>query len=276
MPGALDLSADIGEGCGVYPVPMQPWRIEMQRGGTLVPSVVDLPSPRRIMELVSSVSLACGFHGGDPLLMKEYVGVAAETGCGVGAHPSFPDRAGFGNRYMEIPARELKAILQYQVGAVAGFLAMQDLPMHHVKCHGALYNRSVVDEALARTVAEAVAEYDTTLPLYGLPDSALEDAAVRLGLPFWPEGFADRAYYEDGCLVDRSQDNAMVLDPQTVAKRVVLMAKNGTVLSSTGTEVRITPRTVCFHPDTPGMMEMLQAARRLLTEAAVRIDNDRR
>jgi len=102
MAKTLDLSADIGEGYGVYPAPMQPWRAKMQRGGEIVPSVVDFPSPRRIMNLVSSVSLACGFHGGDPLLIKEYIEVAAQTGCGVGAHPSFPDRAGFGNRYMEI------------------------------------------------------------------------------------------------------------------------------------------------------------------------------
>jgi lactam utilization protein B len=107
----LDLNADIGEGYGVYPAPMQPWRAEMQRGGTLVPSAVDFPSPHRVMELVSSVSLACGFHGGDPLLIKEYTDVAVQTGCGVGVHPSFPDRAGFGNRYIEVPARELKAII---------------------------------------------------------------------------------------------------------------------------------------------------------------------
>ena len=138
MAKTLDLSADIGEGYGVYPAPMQPWRAKMQRGGEIVPSVVDFPSPRRIMNLVTSVSLACGFYGGDPLLIKEYIEVAAQTGCGVGAHPSFPDRAGFGNRYMEIPGRELKAIIQYQLGAVAGFLAIRRLPLHHVKCHGAL------------------------------------------------------------------------------------------------------------------------------------------
>src|SRR5918994_3598578 len=174
MPETLDLSADMGEGYGVYPAPMQLWRADMQRGGEIVPSVVDLPSPRRVMELVSSISLACGFHGGDPLLIKEYVDVAAQTACGVGAHPSFPDRAGFGNRYMEIPARELKAIIQYQLGAVAGLLATQGLSLHHVKCHGSLYNRSMIDESLAVSVAEAVAEYDASLPLYGLPDSALE------------------------------------------------------------------------------------------------------
>jgi lactam utilization protein B len=117
MAETLDLSADFGEGYGVYPAPMQPWRAKMQRGGEIVPSVVDFPSPRQVMKLVSSVSLACGFHGGDPLLIKEYIEVAEETGCGVGAHPSFPDRAGFGNRYMEVPARELKAIIQYQLGA---------------------------------------------------------------------------------------------------------------------------------------------------------------
>lgn len=274
MPETLDLSADMGEGYGVYPAPMQLWRADMQRGGEIVPSVVDLPSPRRVMELVSSISLACGFHGGDPLLIKEYVDVAAQTACGVGAHPSFPDRAGFGNRYMEVPARELKAIIQYQLGAVAGLLATRGLPLHHVKCHGALYNRSMIDESLAVTVAEAVAEYDASLPLYGLPDSALEGVVVRSGLPFWREGFADRAYHKDGSLVDRNRDDAMVLDAHRVAGRVVRMATEGFVASVEGTEVRAMPRTICFHPDTPGMMLMLKKARRLLTEAGVRVDNE--
>jgi UPF0271 protein len=177
---------------------------------------------------------------------------------------------------MEVPARELKAIIQYQLGAVAGFLAIRELPLHHVKCHGALYNRSMVDEALAETVAEATAEYDASLPLYGLPDSALEDAAGRLGLPFWREGFADRAYHEDGSLVDRNRDDALVLDPHQVAERVARMAKEGSVLSVEGSEVHMALRTICFHPDTLGMMPMLEKARQLLTEARVRVDNDLR
>jgi UPF0271 protein len=276
MSETLDLSADIGEGYGVYPAPMQPWRANMQRGGEIVPSVANFPSPHRIMKLVSSVSLACGFHGGDPLLIKEYIEVAAQTGCGVGAHPSFPDRAGFGNRYMEIPGRELKAIIQYQLGAVAGFLAIRRLPLHHVKCHGALYNHSMVNEALAQIVAEAVGEYDASLPLYGLPDSALEDVTGRLGLPFWREGFADRAYHEDGSLVDRNRDDAMVLDPHQVAERVARMAKEGVVWTIEGSEVHVTPRTICFHPDTPGMMLMLEEARRLLTECGAMVDKETR
>jgi UPF0271 protein len=276
MAETLDLSADIGEGYGVYPAPMQLWRAEMHRGGEIVPSEVEFPPPRRIMNLVSSVSLACGFHGGDPLLIKEYVEVAAETVCSVGAHPSFPDRAGFGNRYMEIPSRELKAIIQYQLGAVAGFLAIRGQPLHHVKCHGALYNRSMVDETLANIVAEAVAEYDASLPLYGLPDSALEAVTGRLELPFWREAFADRAYHEDGSLVDRNRDDAMVLDPHQVAERVVRMAKEGVVLSLEGPEVHVIPRTICFHPDTPGMMTMLERTRRLLTECGVILDTETR
>jgi UPF0271 protein len=276
MAETLDLSADIGEGYSVYPGPMQLWRAEMHRGGEIVPSEVEFPPPRRIMNLVSSVSLACGFHGGDPLLIKKYVEVAAETGCSVGAHPSFPDRAGFGNRYMEIPSRELKAIIQYQLGAVAGFLAIRGLPLHHVKCHGALYNRSMVDETLANIVAEAVAEYDTSLPLYGLPDSALEAVTGRLELPFWREAFADRAYHEDGSLVDRSRDDAMVLDRHQVAERVARMAKEGVVLSVEGPEVHVIPRTICFHPDTPGMMTMLERTRRLLTEHGVILDTETR
>jgi 5-oxoprolinase (ATP-hydrolysing) subunit A len=133
----------------------------------------------------------------------------------------------------------------------------------------------MVDAALAETVAEAVGEYDGSLPLYGLPDSALEDVTGRLGLPFWREGFADRTYHEDGSLVDRSRDDALVLDPHQVAERVARMARVGSVLSVEGPEVYVMPRTICFHPDTPGMIQMLEKSRQLLTGARVRMDNER-
>ncbi len=271
MPASIHLNADLGEGFGVYPAPMQVWRAQLDRGGELVPATAELPSPQRIMESVSAVNLACGFHAGDPLLIKESVALAAETGCGVGAHPSFPDRAGFGNRYMELSPGDLKAMLQYQFGVLEGFLRIYRLPLSHVKCHGALYNRSMSDETLARTVAEAVAEYDPAIPLYGLPDSALQTAAEWLGVPFVREGFADRAYHQNGQLVDRRRDDAMVLDPEAVAQRVTDMAREGTVTTIDGPVIKIDPQTVCFHPDTPGMMAMLESTRQHLTEAGITV-----
>lgn len=273
MPQTIDLNADMGEGFGVYPAPMQVWRAELERGGPLAPENPRITTPRQVMERVSSVSLACGFHAGDPLLIKEYVALAAETGCAVGAHPSLPDRAGFGNRYMELAPEDLKAVLQYQIGALAGFLSLWKIPLNHVKTHGAIYNRSMVDERVAQTVAEAVAEYDDRAALYGLPDSALEAAASRLGLPYKREGFADRAYHRSGQLVDRRREDAMVLDPELVGRRVAEMAGEGTVLTVEGDRIRIAPETICFHPDTPGMITMLERARQELTRVGIEVSS---
>jgi UPF0271 protein len=176
---------------------------------------------------------------------------------------------------MKMAPDDLKAVLQYQLGALAGLVAMHDRRLGHVKAHGALYNCSMVEAALAETVAEAIAEFDDALPVYGLPGSEMETAAARHGVPFIREGFSDRAYHSTGLLVDRAQEQAMVLDAEAVAQRVLLMAREGVVRSIEGEDVVINPQTISFHSDTPNAWRMLTASVAALADAGIAIPGSR-
>lgn len=266
----IEFNADVGEGLGVWPAPMQVWRFDLERDGPIDPeatasSVVD------VLRLISTVNLACGFHAGDPYLIKRYVAAAKAAGCTIGAHPSYPDVAGFGLRYMDLTPGEIQAVVQYQLGALDGFLKMEGMTLHHVKCHGALYNRAVKDEIVANALAEAVAAYRGDLPLYGFPFSCMEDAAKRVGIPFVRESFSDRAYHADGQLVDRRRSDSMIFDPTAVGERVVEMATAGTVSTVDGERITLSPGTICFHADTPNILRFLSESHAKLKEAGIRI-----
>lgn len=268
----IEFNADMGEGLGVWPAPMQVWRFDLDRNGPIDPGAdAGLPSLERILRMVSTVNLACGFHAGDPYLMKRYVSAAKAAGCTIGAHPSYPDIAGFGLRYMDLTPGEIHAVVQYQLGALDGFLRMEGMALHHVKCHGALYNRAVKDEVVAKALAESVAAYSSDLPLYGFPGSCMEDAAARAGIPFIREAFSDRAYHQDGTLVDRRRADSMIFKPAAVADRVVEMAKDGTVATVEGARISLDPRTICFHADTPGVMDFLVQSHAALNNAGIRV-----
>jgi len=270
---AIELNADFGEGFGVFPAPAQVWRAAYERGGPLMPDGDGgAASVDAYMRLVTTVNLACGFHAGDPLLIKGYVAAAVANGCTIGAHVSFPDLAGFGNRYMELTPADLKAVVQYQIGALAGLAATHGAGLDHVKAHGVLYNRSMDDGDLARSFCEAVAEYDGGLPVYGLPDSAVEAAATAIGQPFRREAYSDRAYHDTGRLVDRAHPDAMILDAEAVARRVVAMAVDGVVESIEGPAVAIAPQTVSFHADSPGAQHMLESTVSALAAAGVAVE----
>jgi UPF0271 protein len=269
-PRSIDFNADIGEGYGVWASPNQMWRADLERGGPIESADPPLPASL-VMQLVSSVNLACGFHAGDPYLIKRYVQAAKEAGCRVGAHPSYPDRAGFGLRFMDIGGEELKANVQYQIGALDGFLKMEGMTLAHVKCHGALYNVSSKDDKVARALAEAIAEYRPGLPLFGQGGSCIEQAAASAGVPFVREAFSDRAYHADGALVDRRRIDAMVVEPALVVERVARMATEGVVQSIEGSDVVLAPGTICFHADTPGVIAFLQAARSRLDTLGIRV-----
>jgi len=267
----IEFNADLGEGYGVWAAPTQIWRVDLERGGPLDPPDGPQPSILRVMSLVTSVNLACGFHGGDPFLMKHYVTAAKAAGCRIGAHPSYPDLAGFGLRYMDMSSGELQAMVQYQLGALDGFLRMEGIEMHHVKCHGALYNRAVKDQAVADALVEAVARYRSDLPLYGFPYSCMEHAASRFGLPFVREAFSDRAYHQDGALVDRRRTDAMITEPAPVVERVMKMALEGTVRSVEGGDVKLDPGTICFHADTPAVIAFLEGCHSALNARGLSI-----
>lgn len=267
---SIDFNADIGEGYGVWASPNQMWRADLERGGPIESTDPPLPASQ-VMRLVSSVNLACGFHAGDPYLIKRYVQAAKSAGCRVGAHPSYPDRAGFGLRYMDIGGEELKANIQYQIAALDGFLKMEDMALSHVKCHGALYNVASRDDKIARALAEAIAEYRPGLPLFGQGGSCMEQAASAAGVPFVREAFSDRAYHANGALVDRRRPDAMILAPDQVVERVARMATDGVVLSVEGSDVTLDPGTICFHADTPGVIAFLEGARSRLETLGIQV-----
>lgn len=243
---AIDLNADAGEGFGAW-----------QRG-----------DDAGLFGLVTSVNLACGFHAGDPGAMRRAVRLARERGAAVGAHVGYPDLVGFGRRELGASPQEAHDDTVYQVGALEGFLRLEGLVLHHVKPHGALYNRLAHDEPLARAVARAVRAVAPGVALVVLAGSPAAAWARDEGVPVVEELFADRGYGADGRLLPRSAPGAVLSDPSLVAQRVVRMVVEGKV-EAAGEELAVSGRTVCFHGDTPGAAELVRAARSALLLAGV-------
>ena len=230
MSDLIDLNSDLGEGFGV-------WR---------------LGDDQALLAVVSSANVACGFHAGDPPIMRAVAAGAAAAGVAVGAQVSYRDLAGFGRRRMDVAPDELTDDVLYQIGALDAFCRVAGDRVRYVKPHGALYNTTVHDKAQAAAVVRAVREYDSTLPVLGLPASELLRQAEAAGLRAVPEGFVDRGYTPQGHLVPRNQPGALVTDADAVVARAVLMAQTGTVRAVDGTELRLPVRSLCVHGDTPG------------------------
>jgi UPF0271 protein len=245
----VDLNADVGESFGAY----------------------KLGQDALLMPTVTSVSVACGFHAGDPSVMRETVTLALHHGVAIGAHPGFPDLAGFGRREIRATPREVEDFVTYQIGALAGIAAAQGAKLQHVKAHGALYNMAVRDAALADAIARATAAVDPSLVLFGLPGSELIAAGKRAGLPTAREGFADRAYEVDGTLVPRQRPGAVVEELETVVERAVSMARDRTVTAVDGSPLTLEVDTICVHGDTPGAAMLAARIRTALTAAGVRV-----
>jgi len=269
----VNFNVDIGEGFGVWPQPDQIWKADCLRSDALPAAHGVQLDVSKLMSGVSSVNLACGFHGGDPLLIKKYIKAAIKAGCDVGAHPSYPDLAGFGLRYMEMEPVELIACIQYQIAALDGLLFIEGQKLSHVKCHGALYNRCCADEEAATAVAIAVSEYRQGLPIMAPVNSQQEIAARKQKVPVISEVFSDRAYNKDGTLVSRSKENAMIRDADDVAARVLQMVVEGSVSSIDGIPVEVRADTVCFHADSPGVDDFIDKARQKLLAAGFKIEN---
>jgi UPF0271 protein len=248
-PMRIDLNADVGESFGPWP----------------------MGDDARLIPLVTSINVACGFHAGDPLTIERTVKLAFRHGIVVGAHPGYPDLAGFGRRDMEMPPQELEAAVLYQVAAVAGFARAAGTELRHVKPHGALYNRAARDAAVAEPVARAVARVSTALVLVGPPGSVLLDAGVAVGLPTAAEAFADRAYEPDGSLRSRSLPGALLTDSEAVAHQALTIARDGRVTALDGSTIRLRADTICLHGDTPGAVRHARAVRAALEAAGVEI-----
>ena len=246
----IDLNADLGEGFGRW----------------------QLTDDERLLSVVTSANVACGFHAGDAATMHRVCELAAERGVRIGAQVSYRDLAGFGRRSMDVPPDELAAEVAYQIGALEVFARAAGSRVAYVKPHGALYNRVVHDERQAQAVVDGVLLADATLPVLGLPGSRFLEVAGKAGLPVVTEAFADRAYTEEGTLVPRGRDGAVITDPDTVVARSVGLARSGTVAAHSGREIPVRARSLCLHGDTPGAVDLARRVRAELEAWGVRVE----
>ncbi|AZM52074.1 LamB/YcsF family protein [Streptomyces sp. WAC 01529] len=247
---SIDLNADLGEGFGRW----------------------HLTDDEQLLSVVTSANVACGFHAGDAVTMRRVCELAAERGVRIGAQVSYRDLAGFGRRAMDVPPEELTAEVAYQIGALEVFARAAGTRVSYVKPHGALYNRVVHDEEQARAVVEGVRLAGASLPLLGLPGSRLLETADKAGLPVVTEAFADRAYTEEGTLVPRGSEGAVITEADAVVERSLGMARFGVVTSQGGGEIAVRARSLCLHGDTPGAVDLARRVRARLESAGVRVE----
>lgn len=224
-----------------------------------------------LMPFLTSANVACGLHAGSPAVMDRTVALAHARGVRVGAHPGYADRESFGRTDVQLPDQEVRALLLYQVAALDGIARARGVRLTHVKAHGALYNRAAKDARLARLVAEAVRDFDPRLRLVGLAGSLQIDAARAAGLRAAGEAFADRRYMPDGSLMPRSQPGAVLHDPADAARQALRIARDGEVLASDGSRLRLEAQTLCLHGDTEGAASIARAVREALEGAGVAI-----
>ncbi|BAS06703.1 UPF0271 protein Arth_0093 [Arthrobacter sp. Hiyo4] len=220
---------------------------------------------------VSSANVACGFHAGDPSVIRRTCREAAGAGVVIGAHVGYRDLAGFGRRFMDISPTELADDVVYQIGALQALAAVEGTRVRYVKPHGGLYNAIVTHTAQAQAVVDAVKSVDPNLPILGLPGSEVLRLAEAAGLRAVTEAFADRAYNPDGTLVSRSLPGAVLEDPEQVAEHVLRMATESAVRAIDGSTLKIRAESICGHGDSPGAVAMATAVKSALGDAGVSI-----
>ena len=245
----IDMNSDLGEGFGAWM----------------------MGDDKAILASVSSANVACGFHAGDPTIMRRTVKLCIERGVAIGAHISYPDLVGFGRRNMACSPDEVYDYCLYQIGALQAFCRSEGVMLQHVKPHGALYNQAAKDRKLADAVALAVKKLGHDMILMGLANSEFGEAAKAAGVPFAAEAFADRAYMQDGSLMPRSCEGSVIHDADLAARRVVQMVTKGTVTADDGSEIQFRPDSICMHGDTKEAVEMAAAVRKALEAAGVAI-----
>jgi 5-oxoprolinase (ATP-hydrolysing) subunit A len=216
-----------------------------------------------LMPHLALANVACGFHAGDPVAMRETAACASEHGVKVGAHPSYPDLQGFGTREIEVDPGELTAMILYQVGALRAVLDAEGMALHHIKPHGALYGRAARDEAVAGAVADAAAVFG--VPLLGMAGTLHESVYTARGLAFMAEFYADLDYADDGSLLITRRHAAV--DPSDARRRVARLLSDGVAVTQSGIEISMRADCVCIHSDTPGAVELAQAIRAELADA---------
>lgn len=249
MAWCIDLSADLGEGFGAY----------------------TLGDDEAILDLVTSANVACGFHAGDPLVMDRTVGLCAERGVAVGAHPSFHDLVGFGRRPMTMSRGEVAADVLYQLGALSAYTRKHGVQIEHVTPHGSLGNLSVTDATYAQGVLDAVEAFDATLPVV-TQAGFLADLAVDRGIPVAITAMADRAYNADGSLVSRSRPGAVIHDRDEIVERVQQMVLTRTVTTIDGEQIELNCATVLIHGDNADALSLARRIRSTLVADGVELE----
>ncbi len=245
----VDLNCDMGESHGAYVI----------------------GNDAAVLPFVTSINVACGFHGGDPSVMRTTVHAALAHGVAIGAHPGLPDLIGFGRREIAVTAQEVYDMTVYQVGALMAVATAAGTTLQHVKPHGALYNMAAVNPALADAIVRAVRDVDPRLTLLGLSGSALVAAGTALGVRTASEVFADRNYQADSTLTPRSQSNAVIHDVDLAVTRAVGMVKDQCVTALDGTVVPVVADSICIHGDAPGAAVFAQRIRGALDAAGVAV-----
>ena len=239
----IDLNCDMGESYGA-------WK---------------MGADAEVMPFISSANIACGFHAGDPATIRKTVSLALEHNVAIGAHPSLPDIQGFGRRVMRITPQEMYDLVVYQAGAVEAFARAAGAKLHHVKCHGALYNMAANDEALSEAMARAVKDLGG-VRLYALSNSTMMKVGKEKGIPVSGEVFADRGYSDDGTLAPRDKPGGMIEDSAKSVRQALAMIEEGYVTSLGGKRVPVAADTLCLHGDQPGAVQFAVALRKAFLE----------
>jgi 5-oxoprolinase (ATP-hydrolysing) subunit A len=248
MKAIIDICSDLGEGFGTYRV----------------------ADDDALLEVVSSANIACGFHAGDPRTMFTAVEQAVKQGVGIGAHPGYADLVGFGRRNMDLSPREIMTDMLYQIGALNAFVKVHGGKLQHILPHGALGNRSCVDTKVAEAIVEAITRYDPSLILM-TPAGELSRIAEDRGIKTAYTIFADRAYNDDGTLVSRSIEGAVIHDPDLVVERCLRMVLDKKVTSIKGNDIEVEGHSLLVHGDTKGSLKLAHRIKNGLLENGVSI-----
>ena len=243
----VDLNCDMGESYGAW----------------------TMGADAEVMPHISSANIACGFHGGDPATIRKTVRLALDNGVAIGAHPSLPDIMGFGRRAMRISPQDMYDLVVYQAGAVEGFARAAGSRLHHIKCHGALYNMAAMDEGLSEAMVRAAK--DLGVMLYVLSKSRNYEIAKRAGLSVAGEVFADRGYSDDGTLAPRDKPGGMIEDAAKSVKQALAMVEEGYVTSLSGKRVAVAADTMCLHGDQPGAVAFAKALRKAFSDRSISV-----
>lgn len=245
----IDLNCDLGESFGHYTIGLD----------------------EELLPLASSCNIACGYHAGDPVVMRKTVKLAKAAGASIGAHPGYPDLQGFGRRDLSLSPDEAYAFVLYQVAALAGFCRAEEAQLAHVKPHGQLYNRCAIDYPLAKAVAQAVKDFNPELILVGLANGYLIEAGREIGLKVAQEFFMDRAYTDEGVLVSRTQEGALITDSDFAIERVKDVIETGKLESISGKIIEVQADTICIHGDNPDAIAYVGRIREELESSGIQI-----